>query len=289
MKKCFFYGLVIIFFWACSSENSKKYESTENGLEYKYCVKSESNKKPQSGDKLLLKVRFYNEKDTLLWDSREISSRFIMDFVQPQSPGNTVNDAYAMMHEGDSMSFLINARQFYSAADPKSPMIQKFRDDEKLRFQIKLEKIYSPSEFEEEAKKVIKPLCEEEKMLLEDYIEKQYPEAKPTQSGLYIIHTKQGAGKQVNNQDEVAIHYRATYINGELIYTTYAKADPLIFRVNDPFVWPCLAELVKTMKKGGKAVCVSPSKLAAGEYGDKKLRIPPCKSIIFEVELVGIK
>jgi len=124
MKKCFFYGLVIIFFWACSSENSKKYESTENGLEYKYCVKSESNKKPQSGDKLLLKVRFYNEKDTLLWDSREISSRFIMDFVQPQSPGNTVNDAYAMMHEGDSMSFLINARQFYSAADPKSPMIK---------------------------------------------------------------------------------------------------------------------------------------------------------------------
>lgn len=289
MKHWIFYSLIIVFFAACSSEPTTKYESTEHGLEYLYCVKSESNKQPQTGDKLLLKVRFFNEKDTLLWDSREISSRFIMDYVQPKTPGATVNDAYALMHEGDSMSFLINARKFYSAADPQSPMIKKFREDEKLRFQIKLEKIYSQKEFEEEAKQVIKPLCEEEKMLLTDYIEKQYPDTKPTQSGVYIIQTKNGTGKSVTDTSEVAIHYRATYINGELIYTSYAKADPLIFKVNDPFVWPCLAEVVKTMKKGGKAVCVSPSNMAAGEYGDKKLRIPPCKSIIFEVELVVVK
>lgn len=289
MKHWIFYSLIIVFFAACSSETATKYESTEHGLEYKYCVNSNSDTLPQTGDKLLLKVRFFNEKDTLLWDSREISSRFIMDFIQPSKPGATINDAYAMMHEGDSMSFLINAREFYSAADPQSPMIQKFREDEKLRFQVKLEKIYSQKEFEEEAKQVIKPLCEEENMLLVDYIEKQYPDAKPTQTGLYIIHTKKGNGMSVNDTAEVAIHYRATYINGELIYTSYAKSDPLIFKVNDPFVWPCLAEVVKTMKKGGKAVCVSPSSMAAGEYGDKKLRIPPCKSIIFEVELVVVK
>lgn len=289
MKTWYVYSVIVLLFAACSSENKSKYSTTEHGLEYTYCVKSDSVKLPQTGDKLLLKIRFFNEKDSLMWDSREISSRFIMDFIKPTNPGATINDAYAMMHEGDSLSFLINARQFYSAADSKSPMIQKFRDNEKLRFQVKLEKIYSQEEFEEEAKQVIKPLCEEENMLLSDYIEKQYPDAKPTQSGIYIIHTKKGAGKSVSDTAEVAIHYRATYINGELLYTSYAKADPLIFKVNDPFVWPCLAEVVKTMKKGGKAVCVSPSNMAAGEYGDKKLRIPPCKSIIFEVELVVVK
>lgn len=290
MKGWCVYLCVILFFVACSTDTKKtSYSTTERGLEYAYCVQSNSEKTPQNGDKLLLKISFYTEKDSLLWDSREISSRFIMDFEKPINPGATINDGYAMMREGDSLSFLINARAFYSAADAKSPMIEKFRIDEKLRFQVKLEKIYTQTEFEEETKQVIKPLCEEEKMLLEDYIQKEYPDAKPSKTGLYVIHKQKGTGKTVLDTSDVAIHYRATFINGELLHTTYAKSNPLIFKVNDPNVWPCLAELVRSMKKGGKAVCVAPSNLAAGEYGDKKLKISPCKSIIFEVELVAVK
>ena len=281
----------IIFFNSCTNIFDS-YLETDEGLEYKYCFESNSGKYPKSGQKLLLKVKFYKqaesvENDTLLWDSREISDRFIMDFILPQKKGATVNDAYAMMQEGDSISFKINAHQFYSAVDAKSPMLQKFKKEDKLRFEIKLEKIFSEEAFNNESEKIIKDMCELEQDLLVDYISRNYPDVKPTKSGLFFIELTKGSGVYATQKDEVAIHYKANYINGEGIYSTYKKDNPLIFKVQDSLVWPCLAESVKNMKKGGKAICISPSSLAAGKYGDAK--IPPCKSIIFEIELVAIR
>jgi FKBP-type peptidyl-prolyl cis-trans isomerase len=90
-----------------------------------------------------------------------------------------------------------------------------------------------------------------------------------------------------NANSKIALHYKATYINGEVIHSTYKNNNPLIFQVNDSLVWPCLAESVKYMKKGGKSICVASSNLAGGQYGDAL--IPPCKSIIFEMEVVEVK
>lgn len=292
MKKIFLLFFVSIITLFSCSKLTDSYSVTNSGLEYKYREESNSGKYPKSGQKLLLRVKFYKqsdkpEHDTLLWDSREISSRFIMDFIAPTVKGATVNDAYAMMQEGDSISFLINAFQFYSAVDPKSQMLKRFTKDDKLRFEVRLVKIFSNQAFKNESEKIIKDLCQTEKELFADYISKNYPDARPSKSGLYIIETKKGFGRLINKNDEVAIHYKATYINGEPIYSTYKKNNPLVFKVNDSLVWPCLAETVQTMKKGGKSICIAPSFLAAGKYGDAK--IPPCKSIIFEIELVAYK
>jgi FKBP-type peptidyl-prolyl cis-trans isomerase FkpA len=289
MKQFIYILIFALLAFISSCTDSKSYSTTDNGLEYRYCVESNSGKSPKTGEKLLLRVQFYNEHDTLLWDSREISERFIMEFEKPTKPGATVNDAYAMMQEGDSMSFKINAIDFYSAADKNSPMLKKFRKDEKLRFQIKLEKIYSPEAFKDESEKIVKSLAQEEKNLLEDYIEKNYPDLKPTKSGMYFKNEIIGKGEQVKANSEIALHYKATYINGEILHSTYVKNNPLIFKVNDPLVWPCLAEAVQLMRKGGKAICIAPSNIAAGLYGDKKLKIGPCKTIIFELQVVAIR
>ncbi len=123
--------------------------------------------------------------------------------------------------------------------------------------------------------------------MLEDYIKAQHPTVTPRASGLYFIPTKQGSGANPTLHSEVVIHYIAKYINGEQIYSTYKKIDPLRFNVNDEQVWPCLAESVQLMQKGSKAICIAPSATAAGEHGDSQ--IPPCKTIVFELELVDFK
>ena len=273
---------------ACHKSSQNQYETTEGGLHYVYRDKSHSDIAPQPGNKLLLDVKYFDEKDSLLFNSQDISPRFIMDFDKPETPGATINDAFAMMHEGDSLSVLINAYKFYLGAGQVEEL-KKIDSTKMLRFELRLKKILSPEVVKKELEKQDKVLKDEEEYLLQDFLTKNYPDAKPTKSGLYYIETTTGEGPLIAKTNTVAIHYTATYINGEPINSTYQRNDPLVFQVSDPNVWPCLAEAVQYMRKGGKATIVAPSKLAAGENGDKDMHIAPRKTIVFDLEVIGYK
>lgn len=273
---------------ASCSKKSEVYETTTSGLQYLYREKSNSNIVPQEGNKLHLSVKYYNMDDSLLFNSNDISQRFIMDFFKPATQGSGINDAFAMMHEGDSMSFRINAYNFYLNAGQDN-MLQKTSKTDLLRFEIRLIKVLSPEIVQKEIEKKDEQRKDEEEFLLNNFISENYPNVQPTKSGLYFIETKEGSGRAMTINDSVAIHYTATYINGEPIYSTYQHNNPLIFKVSDPLVWPCLAEAVQYMRKGSKATIIAPSKLAAGEKGDSRTGIPPRKTIIFDIELVAYK
>lgn len=288
MRQIFYIISALLIVCSCTHDEKESYTISDSGLAYLYRVQSDSDVTPQDGNKLLLDVAYYNEQDSALFKSKDISNRFIMDFFPPAVNGATINDAFAMMHEGDSMSFLINAYNFYLGAG-QNQMLSKVTKEENLRFEVRLKKILSPEIVEQEIIQKEKELKEEEEFLLADFIKNNYPDVKPTKSGLYYIETRPGSGRTISKNDSVAIHYTATYINGEPIYSTYQKNDPLIFGVSDPNVWPCLSEAVQYMNKGCKATIIAPSKLAAGERGDKALRIPPRKTIIFDIELVAFK
>ena len=288
MRKYIIACLSLLTIFGCDRTKNIEYSTTDGGLLYFYHEKSDSELIPQDGNKLLLDVKYFNENDSLLFNSQDISPRFIMDFFPPATTGASINDAFAMMHEGDSMSFLINAYNFYLGAGQTS-MLHKVSKTEKLRFEVRLKKILSPEIVEKEIAEKEQELKDEEEYLLQDFLTNNYPDIKPTKSGLYFIETREGEGPKVTKNNKVAIHYTATYINGEPIYSTYQRNDPLIFDVTDPNVWPCLAEAVQYMNKGSKATIIAVSKLAAGEHGDKGLRIPPRKTIIFDLDLVGSK
>lgn len=288
MKKVFVCIWVFLLFFSCNNKKADVYSITDGGLSYQYREQSDSELLPQDGNKLLVSVKYYNEQDSLLFNSDDISQKFIMDFFPPVRNGATINDAFAMMHEGDSMSFKINAYEFYLGAN-QTNMLSKVKKTDNLRFEIRMKKILSPEIVEKEVAEKDKILKDEEEFLLEDFLKKNYPDLKPTKSGLYFIETREGAGRKITIKDSVAIHYTATYINGEPIYSTYQKNDPLIFAVSDPNVWPCLSEAVQYMQKGSKATIIAVSKLAAGERGDKTMRIAPRKTIIFDLELIAYK
>ncbi|MBO7054478.1 MAG: FKBP-type peptidyl-prolyl cis-trans isomerase [Bacteroidales bacterium] len=288
MKRFLIFFIGIFVFCSCSQQKQEQYEQTEGGLYFLYRDKSDSELLPQDGNKLHLDVKYFNDKDSLLFNSQDITSQFIMDFFQPTAHGATINDALAMMHEGDSISFKINAYTFFLNAG-QTAILPKISKEEFLRFEIRLKKILSPEIVEKEIAQRDQELKDEEEFLLDDFLTKNYPDIKPTKSGLYFIETAEGEGPTITKDKQVAIHYTATYINGEPIYSTYQKNNPLVFAVSDPNVWPCLSEAVQYMKKGGKATIIAESKLAAGERGDKGLKIPPRKTIIFDLEVIAYK
>ncbi|MDA3883837.1 MAG: FKBP-type peptidyl-prolyl cis-trans isomerase [Bacteroidales bacterium] len=285
MKKIFGYISIVLFFMSCS-DTGETFKETSEGLVYAYRIDNLQSPKPKNGDRLLLKVAYYNESDSLLFDSREISHRFVQEYIEPQDTTPSIYHIYQMLSQGDSITAKINAEHFFEVhrKDGLPPGIQQ---GEMLRFEVKLDSIFSPEEFISHAEKIIEDLCEQEQLLLAEYIAGNYSDIEPTQSGMYYIEEQQGDGKKPTNQSIVTIHYTAAYITGDIIYSSAKVQKPLTFSVQDEKVWPGLCEGVQYMRKGGYAKFVLPSDLAAGKDGEDP--IPPCKTIVLKVALLEVE
>jgi peptidylprolyl isomerase len=113
-----------------------------------------------------------------------------------------------------------------------------------------------------------------------------------TASGLQIIDTKLGAGASPRPGQTAIVHYTGwLYANG----AKGQKFDSSVDR-NEPFEFPVgrgqvikgWDEGVATMKVGGKRTLIIPPALGYGARGAGGA-IPPNATLIFDVELLGIK
>jgi len=118
--------------------------------------------------------------------------------------------------------------------------------------------------------------------------------AKPvtTATGLQIVDTKVGTGASPRQNQTAVVHYTGwLYENG----AKGKKFDSSVDR-NEPFEFPVGAgrviagwdQGVATMKVGGKRTLIVPPQLGYGPRGAGGV-IPPNATLIFDVELIGLK
>jgi FKBP-type peptidyl-prolyl cis-trans isomerase FkpA len=110
--------------------------------------------------------------------------------------------------------------------------------------------------------------------------------ATKTASGLVFKTLSPGNGPSPKATDTVRVHYHGTLPDGKVFDSSVQRGQPAEFPLNG--VIPCWTEAVQLMKVGGKAKIVCPSEIA---YGDRQMGpdIPPGSTLVFEVELLGIK
>jgi peptidylprolyl isomerase len=113
-----------------------------------------------------------------------------------------------------------------------------------------------------------------------------------TPSGLQIIDTQEGTGATPARGQTCVMHYTGwLYENGQ----KGKKFDSSVDR-NEPFEFPIgmkrviagWDEGVATMKVGGKRTLIIPPELGYGARGAGGV-IPPNATLLFEVELLGVK
>jgi FKBP-type peptidyl-prolyl cis-trans isomerase FkpA len=112
------------------------------------------------------------------------------------------------------------------------------------------------------------------------------PGAVVKPSGLVFLSQRDGSGASPGPTDTVRVNYRGTFPDGREFDSSYKRGEAIEFPLNG--VIKCWTEGVQLMKVGGKARLTCPSGLAYGERGAGSV-VPPNATLIFEVELLGIK
>ena len=109
-----------------------------------------------------------------------------------------------------------------------------------------------------------------------------------TKSGLRYQILQKGSGKQATKGAGVSVHYKGQLLDGTVFDSSYKRKEPIDFNVGLGQVIAGWDEGILLLQVGDKARFVIPSNLAYGAAGAGGV-IPPDATLIFDVELMGVK
>ena len=112
-----------------------------------------------------------------------------------------------------------------------------------------------------------------------------------TGSGLKYVDEVVGTGESPSPGKIVSVHYTGWLENGTQFDSSRGpdRGQPLQFPIGLGKVIKGWDEGVMTMKVGGKRKLIIPPNLGYGATGAGRGRIPPTATLIFEVELLGVR
>ncbi len=97
-----------------------------------------------------------------------------------------------------------------------------------------------------------------------------------------------GTGRSPTKGETVTVHYTGRFMDGKVFDSSVARNDPISFVLGENMVIAGWDIGIAKLKIGDKAKFTIPPHLAYGERGYPGA-IPPSATLIFEVELLGIK
>lgn len=107
-------------------------------------------------------------------------------------------------------------------------------------------------------------------------------------SGLQIIDEVVGTGPSPQPGQRVTVHYTGTLENGTKFDSSVDRGQPYEFTIGQGTVIQGWDEGIMTMKVGGKRKLIIPPELGYGAAGRPPM-IPPNATLLFEIELLGVK
>jgi FKBP-type peptidyl-prolyl cis-trans isomerase FkpA len=114
------------------------------------------------------------------------------------------------------------------------------------------------------------------------------PAEVTTPSGLRYVDSKAGSGAEAKAGQTVDVHYTGWLTNGTKFDSSKDRGQPFTFPLGGGRVIKGWDEGVQGMKVGGVRKLTIPPELGYGPRGAGGV-IPPNATLVFEVELLGVK
>ena len=121
-----------------------------------------------------------------------------------------------------------------------------------------------------------------------EFVEKTWPSAKKTNTGIRYIIEREGTGEPAKPGDKVAVVYTGKLLNGKIFDQNLNRTNPLTFRVRRNFVIEGWDQVLQLMKLGEKRLVIIPADFAYGSRGQLP-SIPPGATLVFDMELIKIE
>lgn len=264
----------VVFIFGCS--NSPDSVTLKSGLKYSE-VKVGTGAEAKSGD--LVEIHF---KGWMIKDSSDLFSDWSVDSTKK---ADLIADSYAM---NQPMKFVLGTDSFIKGSEEG---IVGMKAGGQRAIVIPSNLAYGPQGMgpipPNTSIRVLVELVSTKEAVTAKMWDVDSTLFKTTASGLKYAIINEGEGELVAKEKQVTVHYSGFLLDGTKFDSSVERDEPFTFVAGVGQVIPGWDEGVQLMKKGSKARFIIPSNLA---YGDRDLgKIPPNSTLIFDVELLGIK
>jgi len=121
-----------------------------------------------------------------------------------------------------------------------------------------------------------------------EIVNKTWPNAKRTSTGLRYVVLNEGQGELAKPGDMVSVLYTGWLLDGTIFDQTKDPAKPFEFRLGRNNVIEGWDQALQLMRPGEKRLLIIPYELAYGSRGQPP-SIPPRATLVFEVHLLEAK
>jgi len=258
------------------------YSKHKKGFYYKLIQIGTSEEKAQIKDYITIDFHYSTMDDSIFFrGSRKLK------MTAPDYEGS-IDDCFAYMVEGDSISFILKALPFFKKTLNTS--LPSFIDSSAyMKINIRMKEIQTFAEFQKQKEEFlawIEDFGEYEKIFLKHYIEEQNIAEKPNKEGIYKILLREGKGNYPQKGDTITIQYEGKFLNGNFFDSS--KQNNMLFEFVYGTEWQVIKGIetvLANMRQGEKSIFIMPSDLAFGAMGSSSGIVPPYTSVIYELEL----
>jgi FKBP-type peptidyl-prolyl cis-trans isomerase FkpA len=286
MKYIPVFSIALLLITCTGHEPYPGFSKGKNGIYYQLHKMGESDQKAKFGDFITSDITYKTIKDSIFFEGRRK-----LQLLQEGSYEGSINECFLMLSKDESATFIISAKDFYGKT-LETNMPPFLKENDSMKVQLDIIEIQSESDYEKEKEAFlnwIEDFGDYEKVILQQFLNKEKLPVQPTSSGLYHLKQKEGTGKKIAIGDTITVNYEGRFLNGKFFDSTVRRNQPFQFVYGSEWqVVKGLEEAIGMMSMGEKSLFIIPSDLAFGNKGSSTGIIPPFTSLIFEVEILAV-